>query len=67
MKRKEMIETIVIYCDWCGEKITDYAHTSVMEEGNIEKDFHCWDKKCIDEYTKQKHDERLKNRKLVKK
>lgn len=52
MKKKEMVEMTITYCDWCKEKITDYSHTSVRKEDGTELDFHSYKKKCIESYTK---------------
>lgn len=49
-RRKEMVETIVIYCDWCKEKITDYSHTSSMKEDGTSLDFHSYRKDCFNKY-----------------
>jgi ribosomal protein L24E len=50
MKKKEMVEMTITYCDWCKEKISDYSHISVRKEDGTELDFH--EKKCIESYTK---------------
>ena len=52
MKKKEMVEMKITYCDWCKEKICDDSYTSVRKADETELDFHSYDKKCIDLYTK---------------
>ena len=51
MKKKEMVEMTVTYCDWCKEKISDSSYTSVRKEDGTELDFHSYKKKCINLYT----------------
>ena len=55
MKKKEMVEMTITYCDWCKEKISDYSHISVREEDGTELDFHDMRKKCIDLYRKHQN------------
>jgi hypothetical protein len=53
MIKKELVETTVVYCDYCGEKITDYSHTSVNDTEGITLDFHSWGReKCFVKYKK---------------
>ena len=47
MQRKEMVETIVTYCDYCKEKIDD--DYSVIKKGGKEKHF-CGYTKCSTKY-----------------
>lgn len=54
MKRKEIKEVIVTYCDYCGKELK-YAHSSIkLKNGNV-FDFcneytHEISKTCLDKY-----------------
>jgi uncharacterized CHY-type Zn-finger protein len=50
MKRMEMVETEVVYCDFCKEKITDNSYTNI-NDGNL--DFHDWNKNCLILYRQE--------------
>jgi len=65
MKKVEIREVTVIYCDWCKEEIKESSLTSVQEQGQEEKHFHSYNKKCINEFTDEqlrKHIEERKQR-----
>jgi len=66
MKKLEMREKLITYCDWCGEEITEHSHTFVTKEGEQQKDFHSYTKKCIDEYNKEELKKYRENRKKNK-
>ena len=51
-KKKEIVERIIVYCDWCKEKICDDSYISIIKADKTELDFH--QNKCIDLYNKLK-------------
>ena len=58
MKKTEMKEVAVFYCDYCGEKIENEKMV-LTKFNNEEKHFHdSYDKNCYEEY---KYEEEMKN------
>lgn len=66
MKKKEMVEMTITYCDWCKEKISDSSYTSVRKEDGTELDFHSYDKKCIVLYTQSEITKRQEEKRRKK-
>ena len=56
-KKKEMVERIIVYCDWCKEKICDDSYISIIKSDKRELDFH--QNKCIDLYSKSANKNKL--------
>jgi hypothetical protein len=69
MRKKEMIEVTVIYCDHCGKKIEDHSHTSANSVDGVKLDFHSTyidtnTKTCWEEFRSAEIQETLRKRKI---
>lgn len=68
MRKLEMVERLIIYCDYCGKQITDNSHTSISyQSGEIDRvklDYHSWDadNSCLEKYKAEQLEKYKANR-----